>query len=87
MDPYRLPRHIVPTRYDRRPSTEIRLGVPLLPAVAHETPSNCFVPRSLLRCERGPPETIRVRKVQTVPALMRGAFTDKGVRYTCRDTV
>jgi hypothetical protein len=69
MDPYRLPRHIVPTRYDRRASTEIRPGVHLLPVVAHETPSNCFVPRSLLRCERGPPETIRVRKVQTAPAV------------------
>jgi hypothetical protein len=67
-------RHV---RKERRPSTEIRLGVNSA-LQRHESSLAFFVPRSHLGSGRDPPGAQRDARIQTVLAFDAGAFSDKG---------
>src|SRR5215204_2811232 len=65
-------------RKERRPSTEIRLGVDSALG-ARKTSSTFFVLGKAFASERAPPERCQEESVGIPhPRLTRGAFTDKG---------
>jgi hypothetical protein len=70
-------RHV---RKQRRPSTEMRLGVNF--ALQRHGPSllGFFVPRSRFASGRDPPDAHRVPGYKPCLRLTRGAFSDKGSR-------
>lgn len=67
-------RHV---RKERRPSTEIRLGVHLQ-LVARESSLASFFLQPAFVGERDPPMESRMEKYKPRPRLTRGSFTDKG---------
>jgi len=69
-------RHV---RKERRPSTEIRLGVNF--ALQTQGPSLAFfVPRSRFASGRDPPDAHGIPGYKPYSRLTRGAFSDKGFR-------
>ena len=69
----------------RRPSTEIRLGVNFALPAHGPSPTTFFVLREAFSSKRDPPEATEWSQYKPHPCLTRGACTDKersGTRYS-----